>query len=179
MNLYKISLDSFDYQEVDLKVTDFLEYFPEEITIQDANQFDRLNLSLGSFWPDIRTDLKPLPNSPNLIPNITMWRFTSLAICPTAFHYIGQTLKPYGELLPLIVNGNTWHLFNCTSTGELDVLKSKDNSLVFQIESMANKPVFKCIHPQAFGLYCNENFKQLVTEFGLNGLSFEPLAGRS
>lgn len=173
MTIYRIANDGFKYQVLDLEVNDFIDSFPEEFSYQDCHRFDRLNITMESFWPPMKTKLKEIVAAENLVPEISLWHGTTLALSPSAYKYTYDSLRSYGEFLPIQVGQEVWHLFNCTSVAELDASQSDENTIVFDKRSVSNKLIFKCIVTEGLGLYCSELFMDIIAEYGLQGLSFQ------
>lgn len=171
--IYRINNDGFRYQELDLEVNEFLENFPEEFSYKDCHGFDRLNLTLLSFWPSMKTDLLKIQGSENLVPEVVLWRETCLALSPTAYRYTFDALKSYGEFLPILVGDAQWYVFNCTSVVNVDGEKTNENTIVFDGYSVSNKLIFKCLYTHGVGLYCTEKFKEIIEQYGLVGIGFE------
>lgn len=172
MDLYLVEQQGFDYKELDLNVNDFLSSFPDEFSYADANNFVYLNISLAGFWPLMKTTFQPLEGEKNLTPDISTWMPDgTLLLSPEATRYIGDNLAPYGEILPILVDGKEWAIFNCLSTSNLEDFASEDNSQS-SAKSIGSKMLFKCINPEKYGLYCNSRFKQLIEDYGLHGLEF-------
>ncbi len=162
MTVYAITTDGFKYKELDLVVDDFLEAFPEEFSYKDAHQFDRLNLTLGGFWPSMKTGFCNITGGENLIPEVTLWRDTTLVLSPAAYRYVYDLLKSYGEFLPIEIDDTKSYIFNCTATAEVGQAKTNQNNIVFDKQSVSNKVIFKCLHPDGLGFYCGEKFKKFI-----------------
>ena len=172
MTIYRVDTDGSKYQYLDLNVTDFLDSFPDELSYKDCHFFNRLNLTLGSFWPSMKTGFKEVVGGENLMPEITIWHDTTFLLSPNAYRYTFDSLKAYGEFLPIHIEGEVWYIFNCTSIADVDDDKTTQNAIVFDRKSVSNKLVFKCTYPFALGLYCTDRFKKLIGDCGLAGLSF-------
>lgn len=170
MTIYFISQENADFQELDLEVDDFIESFPDEIGDIEAHRFSYSNLLLSSFWPRMSTGLRPLEQGKNLVPDLGHWLHAALFLSPQAHRYIGELMKPYGELLPVEIGGDVWYIFNCTAIAE--VKWCGPNEFGFVPESVGDKLVFKCLEPSAQGLYCSDRFKLLVASYDLRGVEF-------
>lgn len=172
MSVYFISQTNFDYQELDLEVDDFIDHFPDTISDLDAQRFSYAGVQLADFWPNMEVSLRETEFGNNFLPDIGHWMHAALFLSPLAYRYIGELMKPYGELLPIKIEGECWWIFNCTTSAELLESKATDE-VKFNAFSVEGKLLFKCTDARAQGIYCSNKFKDLVESYGLKGISFE------
>lgn len=168
MTTYRLTR-CLDYAALDLRCDDFEQYFPDEFDMAEIFSFSLHNISLGSFWPDIKTDFIT-DNNTLPLPDISLWLDYGLLLSPAAKIYLSEMLKPYGEFLPIYVGDEQWHIFNCLTAVELDKNTSSSNSIAFKRNQVGSKFIFKCLDPENFGFYCQEKFKSAIESYGLKGL---------
>ncbi|GAB1260346.1 hypothetical protein [Aurantivibrio plasticivorans] len=175
MSIYIIEPD-YNYKELDLQVADFEDKFPSDFDMTETLSFSLHNLSLASFWPEMSTGFTETVDE-RLLPDIIMWLDYGLLLSPAAKIYLGEVLKPYGEFLPIHIDGEQWHIFNCLTVVDLDKEHSSERSIAFDKNLVGNKLIFKCLNPDNFGFYCQDKFKALVESYNLNGLAILPKRG--
>lgn len=179
--LYKIDQDGFKYQELDLKVNDFIESFPENYSYHQAHDFSVENIPMKSFWPPMRTGFLALEGEKNLIPDITTWLNATLLLSPKAFRLLGEALSPFGEFLPILIeNSDSWdeyQIFNCLTLADVIEEKSSDTEKVFDLDSVGNKLIFKTKFDNCLDLFCQERLKTVVESFDLSGIIFDSRLG--
>jgi len=53
--IYKIERDGYKFKELDLKVSDIIDAFSEDIDYLEAQEFCEHNISLSSIWTLLKT----------------------------------------------------------------------------------------------------------------------------
>lgn len=183
MTVYKIKRDGYKYRELDLDVNDFIDDFPEEYDYGQAHDFYKENIAMASFWKLMKTGWSPIEGHENFIPDITTWINSTLVLSPKAHRLLGDTLKPYGEFLPVMVENETdekderYYIFNCLTNAD-GKLRSESTiegtyEVDFEDSVVGDKLIFKSRTQYCMDLFCNERFKELVESFGLNGILFD------
>lgn len=161
-DFYVIERDGFKYQELDLEVNDFIDDFPEDIDYGQAHDFSLENLSLSGFWKPLRTGFSKIEGESNLIPDVTLWIDATLFLSPRAYRVLFDSLKPYGEFLPVHIDSDVYYIFNCLTAVDLES------------DDMSDKFVFKSISGGCVKMYGNERFKTAIESFEIEGLDFKP-----
>ncbi|MBB5211973.1 hypothetical protein [Microbulbifer hydrolyticus] len=181
--IYAIRNDGFGYQSLDLTLLDIARYAPEDIDPDAVMDFSRTNSRLAEWWqtPDTRFVCNEGVNDKG-IPDISAWIGASLVLSPKAHRYLSDTLKSYGELLPVTVGNDTFFIFNCTQLGEEDLSMSEyetQGEIPIQLLNLAFRnsaqtlPVFKSRYESCLTVFCNERFMHAVEDFNLTGVVFD------
>lgn len=168
MTTYRLTR-CLDYAALDLRCDDIEQYFPDELDMAEIFSFSLHNISLGSFWPNIKTDFIT-DNNTLPLPDISLWLDYGLLLSPAAKVYLGEMFKPYGEFLPINVGDEKWHIFNCLTSIELEKNASSSSSIAFSRNQVGNKLIFKCLNPENFGFYCQDKLKSAIESYELKGL---------
>jgi hypothetical protein len=156
--IFSIQRDGYKFKELDLEVSDFIDFFPEEIDYVTAHEFSQHNISLLPTWKLLKTGFSDIEGNENLIPDICTWIDATLLLSPKAKRILGDILGEYGEFLPLMINEEQYEVFNC-----LTLLDSKD---------VTDELIFKTTDSNAIQLYCQDRLKDIITEFGFKGVAF-------
>jgi len=177
MSIYAIKRDGFKYQELDLNVNDFIDDFPEEYSYRQAHDFSIENIAMANFWKPVRTGFSRIEGQDNLIPDLTPWIRATILFSPKAYRLLGDTMSPYGEFLPILIeNGDTWdeyQIFNCLTMVDAIEEKSSDSSIAFDPSSVGDELVFKTAYNSCLDLFCGPRLKSAIEDFGLNGVIFD------
>lgn len=173
MNIYAIRQDGFKYQELDLRVNDFIDHFPEGTEYMQAQKFSLNNIAMSAFWPSMKTGFSKIEDGENHIPDITDWIDATLVLSPDAYRYTKTFMEPFGEFLPIHIDGKTHQIFNCLTTAETDSAKCTEDKLVFDEKSVGEKLLFKSPDQHCLDVFCTDRFKDLVESYGLKGLVFD------
>lgn len=167
-------------------------------TVQVVKQLDRpdlltcvMNMSASkesflSEWGTVQSTFAPVPDSPEAvkIPDISIWKGTILVFSGRAHAYFKLMLEPFGEFLPIDVEGYDFYLFHIMTEGEVDLSSSsRENdkfgeprtvtALKFDEDDMEDKLLFKSEYEFYLSPFCNQKFKNLYEEYDLEGLIFE------
>lgn len=172
-NIYAVRQDGFKYQELDLEIGDIIDFFPEEYDFDQVHDFSTENIAMAGFWELFKTGFSEIEGEENLIPDITTWIDATLFLSPKAHRLLGDSLTPFGELLPIVIEDETYYLFNCLKTVSKDEEKSSDEELFLVESEIKDDLVFKCVEAPRKDVFCSERFKQLVEDFDLKGVVFE------
>lgn len=181
--IYAIRNDGFGYQNLDLTLLDIARFAPENIDPDTVMDFSRTNSRLAEWWQTPDTRFVSNEGVKNLgIPDISAWIGASLVLSPRAYRYLSDTLKSYGELLPVTVGNETFFIFNCTQLGEEELSACEyetQGGIPIQLRNLAFKdsvqalPVFKSSYESCLTVFCNERFMNAVEEFNLAGVVFD------
>ncbi|MEH8019835.1 hypothetical protein [Rheinheimera metallidurans] len=141
--------------------------------------------SLAGKWKTMETTLQSLSSSGREIPDIALWDSQGLYLSAKAYDALAESLKTDGEFLPIVVNDKPAYLFNCRVFGKEDLSLTERKyldgepdgvvSLVFDEADVTkhNRHVFRSKLQGCTILYASENFKQLVEQHHLNGVTFD------
>lgn len=180
---YAIRGDGFGYQSLDLTLLDIARFAPVDLDPDLVMDFSRQNNRLSDWWRAPQTSFVVNEGVEDKgIPDISTWIGASLVLSPRAYRYLGDTLKVLGELLPVTVGGNTFHIFNCLTLGEEDPESCEYEMLgdvPFQLlrlgfkESAGSLTVFKSNYEACLSVFCNQRFKDTLEELKLTGVALE------
>lgn len=106
-----------------------------------------------------------------------------LLLTQSAYNFLGDKIHPYGEFVKINADGESLMLFNpkifakedptLCEMNYIDGFEDGVKSLVFLNEDIQNKLLFKSKLQGGDCIYCNEAFKRLIINSGLEGLSFD------
>lgn len=184
--IYCIQDDGFDFQRLDLMLDDVIDARPDDISEDDVLDFSQTNCRMVDWWPAPDTAfISESGGKSDPIPDISKWIDASLVLSPRAYRLLGATLEKWGELLPVIINGEKFYIFNCHTTGEVDLSQSEKEyfegeevgvkKIAFDSGDISEKLVFKTPFNSCIEIYCGDRFKSLVEEFALTGVQFIPI----
>lgn len=142
------------------------------------------NESLQPIWRDVVVDSWcPLSPTSTERPDISLWEAGCLLLNQKAYTALKAALTGHGEFLPITVDGEPMHVFNCLTFAQEDMGLTERNytdgyedgllSLVFDEEDISNKMVFKSRLEGPGILYVSKAFKALVDQSELQGLRFD------
>lgn len=172
METYAIRRDGYDYQELDLEIDDFIEIFPEEINYNTIHDFSMENLALAQYWKPVSTGFSEIHGEKNLSPDICNWIGATLVLSPKAYRFLKETLNPFGEFLPVLIDNDTYYIFNCLTVVNGD---SSASHFSFSTESIRDKLIFKSTEQHCIDIYCTDRLKDAIESFGLRGVMFDRL----
>jgi hypothetical protein len=182
--IFAIRNHGFNFQELSFPITKVLEAIPASVVQKEVLKFNYNNLSMADWWPEnIAAEFKQIPDKDAAaIPDICEWRGASLMLSPRAYQCLYSVLEGYGEFLPVCVSGQTYHLFNCLTFGQIDEINSKQDiqngvfmgvkKVRFNSYDIAEKIVFKTKFDRCATVFCDERFKNAVESNLLVGVEF-------
>lgn len=181
-NIFAIRNDNYSFQELDLMIDDIVDARPPALSEDAVLDFSLTNCEMSDWWPMPDTEFIPIDDDSAPIPDIAKWIDASLVLSPKAYRLLGDTLKEYGELLPITVKKETYYIFNCRTFGQVkkelceksyyDGEEAGIKTIVFDLDDVSPKLVFKTDYNAGLELYCGERLKKLVEDFGLRGVIF-------
>ena len=174
MKIYKVENDGFRFQELDLDVYDFQRYFPNDISTLELHQFSENNFSLAKYWPSMSSDFSAIEGGENLLPDLSCWIGATLLLSPKAYRLLGETLKPFGEFLPISIENDVYQIFNCLSI--FTVENGDKYQMEFDQADVKNKLIFKPENGFDSHLYCLDQLKSAIESFKLQGGVFLELS---
>lgn len=180
--IYAIRNDGYLYQELDLQIDDFIDLRPSKIDEDTVLDFSLTNHAMADWWTTPDTEFNAIADASDPIPDIAKWIDSSLVLSPKAYRALGDTLKKWGELLPITVKGEIFYIYNCLTYGEINEdLCEKSyyegeefgiKTIVFNDNDIKDKWAFKTKYNSCFELYCGDRLKNAVESFGLKGVIF-------
>ncbi|WP_444911903.1 hypothetical protein [Microbulbifer sp. PAAF003] len=115
-------------------------------------------------------------------PDITTWNGAHLVLSSKAHSVLSKELAPYGEFLPITLDGEPYVIFNCLNAVSADKSVSEADiqddlwmgikNIGFIDEDVASNLIFKTRFDRCANLYCGDRFKTFVEEAELKGLNF-------
>ena len=183
MTVYAIRNDGYDFQELDLEIDDFIDARPKGVDERLVLDFSLENYAMSSWWPRPDTEFVAIDDDADApIPDICKWIDASLVFSSKAHRLLGDTLKPFGEFLPLTIRGEAYYIFNCLTLAKINeelceknIYKGEEmgiKSLVFDENDIVDKLVFKTTYDSCMDLYCSERLKNIVQDYQLTGVVF-------
>jgi len=183
MTVYAIRNDGYDFQELDLEIDDFIDARPKEVNERLVLDFSLENYAMLGWWPTPDTEFVAIDEDTGApIPDICKWIDASLVLSAKAYRLLGDTLKPFGEFLPLTIRGEAFYIFNCLTLAKINedlceknIYKGEEagiKTLVFDDTDIADKLIFKTTYDSCMDLYCAERFKNILQDYKLTGVVF-------
>jgi len=183
MSVFSIRNDGYDFQELDLEIDDFIDARPADIDQRLVLDFSLKNYAMSSWWPTPDTEFVAIDDNAGApIPDICKWIDASLVLSAKAHRLLGDTLKPFGEFLPVTIRGEAFYIFNCLTIAKINeslcekiIYKGQEagiKSLVFDEKDIADKLIFKTTYDSCMDLYCTDRFRNIVQDYELKGVTF-------
>jgi len=184
MNVYKLSFNYLDYLNLDINKKKLMLAVGKGLGGSKAfMSYGWDNLSLKDAWVDQGGSFVSVEGlKADKRPDITTWNGANLVLSPKAYDLLHERLSLYGEFLPITIDGETNHIFNCMNVVYADKTQSKADivndlwmgikSIGFESEDIAQNLVFKSKFDRCGAIYCGDDFKALVESLGLEGLLF-------
>ena len=179
--IYRLKYDRFNYMVFDISFNEIAAKLGTPFALHDTTA------KWQDFWVPLTGFFYDDSDSENVIkiPDITC-RFTDdLAMNQRAYDLLKEDLSPYGEFLPITVEGiQYWilHVNKFTDMAAVDEANSSrfiDESTFINLEALAFKEdvigdllIFKTEYIDYRNIYCTEKFKTLIENSGLKGLAF-------
>ncbi|BFM10649.1 hypothetical protein R50072_08020 [Simiduia litorea] len=115
-------------------------------------------------------------------PDIADWE-TNMVFGPKAYDALASMLLPFGEFLPLSIEGEVWYVFNATTIyNTVDDSASQQHimdgvimgvdELLFDESKLGPAPVFRTDFDDRMSVYCNQAFKDAVQAQGFEAVLF-------
>ena len=184
MNIYKLSFNYLDYLNLDINKKKLMLSVGKGIGGSKAfMSYGWDNLSLKDAWIDIGASFVEVEGlSLSKRPDITTWNGANFVLSPKAYGLLEQTLRKYGEFLPITIDDEEYQVFNCLNVVHADKEKSESDivdglwmgvkSIGFKDEDIKSNLIFKSRFDRCGSIYCGDEFKQLIEELKLEGLLF-------
>src|SRR5690606_11142021 len=117
-------------------------------------EFTQNNLALTPFWETVQTGFARIEDNENLMPDITYWVGASLVLSPRAYRYLNEMLAPFGEFLPVVVDADTYYIFNCLAVADVAGEDISGEGPKFYPIAEAGKGAFKPPRDYSMAVYC-------------------------
>ena len=158
------AIRSYDakYPILSIDSQDLVDFFPEEIPLDDILDFNFVNLEISPYWKgQIITGFDKAEEVESTLFDINICMIGAISLSERAFEALEKLLRPYGEFLPIQIEdealGNhRYYIYNCLSIIEDTKLPPK----VFKSREKDNCST----------IYCTEEIKNVIDETGLEGV---------
>lgn len=176
---YRIQPDLEHYMRFQLDNFDFLDKLGEEFELSD------LGKPIQHAWQPVKGKFYP-GVAARTMPDISTWEADMLILNQKAYGHLSELLQPYGELLPVEVESETYYLLNVLARLPENVIDTEKSeyeyheeepvgfrTLKFNEKNIPEDQLLFCVQSNfAYNLYCGDRFKNLISENGLCGLYF-------
>jgi len=140
--------------------------------------------------PDAVFKQDPQMKGADKLPDISYWTTSHMVLNQKAYNVLSSHLKPYGEFLPVNVEGKPYYIFNTLKLvdesfinldmserefegeGELKMQVGL-HKLKFKEVRLKDTLVFKTEYDTYLNIFCGDEFKKMVEMAGLTGLLFK------
>jgi len=186
MKAYKLTNDYDSYQVLQLDTIQIAEQLGREDLIRKIRKITSSNNSpIADIWGRVESTFQPMKDTQAIkVPDLSVWKGAGLVFSGRAHAYFKLMLEPFGEFLPIEVEGQDFYLFHLMVEGKVNLVNSsrKDDefgepetvtALAFYDEDIENKLLFKSEYEFYLSPFCNQRFKDLYEEYDLEGIVFE------
>ncbi|GMR16297.1 MAG: hypothetical protein BMS9Abin31_0619 [Gammaproteobacteria bacterium] len=178
--IFKLRFDRFNFMEFELSPSEI------EAKLGDIFILDNTN-TWSDFWKPINGSFFDDSDKQNIIalPDIALWSTDEIVCNEKAYNILKNTLAPYGEWLPVSIEGVSYWLLHVTQKTGIEFVDVKNSIRTIDIvdhieiekllfnENMLNEMlIFKTQYNNYNNIYCLDKFKILVEENDLQGLIF-------
>lgn len=187
---YAIRNYGYSFQELQLEIDDLIDDFPEGVGFHEAHDFSLENLSMSDWWQPIDTFFAPIEEDADApIPDVAKWINATLVLSPKAFAAIGEVLTRNGELLPVKIAGQSFYIFNCLTSIDVDHVRCEKalyegeeigwKTIAFKESDVTQNVIFKSHDQGCLDLFCGDELKSLFERHQLKGVAFDQNLVRS
>ncbi|WP_428818811.1 hypothetical protein [Microbulbifer sp. MCCC 1A16149] len=184
--VFKLRNDYETFQVLQLDTIQIVEQLGREDLLRKIKRLTSSNSSpIASEWGKVSSSFGPMNGTQAVkIPDVSVWKGAGLVFSGQAYALFKLMLEPFGEFLPIEVEGHDFYLFHIMEEGEVDTESSSRendefgepmtvNNLEFDRNDVDEKLLFKSEYEFYQAPFCNEKFKELYEEYDLEGLVFE------
>lgn len=184
--VFKLRNDFEIYQVLQLDTVQIVEQLGREDLLRKIKRLTSSNNSpMSDYWGKVNSTFEPMNGTHSVkIPDVSVWKGASLVFSGRAHAYFKLMLNPFGEFLPVEVEGHDFYLFHIMEEGKVDESKSdresdefgepvRVKSLKFDQRDVEDKLIFKTDYEFYQAPFCNDKFRELYREYELEGLVFE------
>jgi|SRR5690554_1251255 len=182
MKIYKILRDSENHMEFTTNLEEMLDELGPKVGDLEFMHFSRHNLRLAQYWKTFSGTFRKVKSGASALPDISCWRGATLVLSEPTYSTLEFILQPYGELLPIICNGETYYIFNCLTLASIDKKKSTQSPLdegliefdkiAFEENSIQGKLVFKSQEEGCTAIFCCDDFINIINSQNIKGIKF-------
>lgn len=186
MKAYKL-VNNFDsYQVLRLNTVQIAEQLGRKDLLRKIRKITSTsNSPIIDIWGKVEGDFRPMTDTQAVkIPDVSVWKGTGLVFSGRAHAFFRLMLEPFGEFLPIEIEGHNFYLFHIMTEGNVDLDNSaRENdefgepmtvtALKFDDKDIEEKLLFKSEFDFYLSPFCNQKFKDLYDEYDLEGLVFE------
>ncbi len=168
-----LALDPMELLE-QLGTEDALDVFLRQPTTND---------SLLPIWKNIHSTMRAMFDSALTQPDVSLWNFLYLLINEKAYSILKDHISPYGEFLPITVDGKKMFIFNCLDYAKedqdqclreyIDGIECGLKLLTFDTTDTKDKLLFKSKLEGGSLLFASDHFKQICERHELKGLRYD------
>ncbi|MCW8125527.1 hypothetical protein [Microbulbifer halophilus] len=186
MKAYRLVNDYDSYQTLQLDTIKIVEQLGRPDLIRKIKRMTSTgNTPLIDIWGDVKSTFAPMEGTQSVkIPDVSVWKGAGLLFSGRAHAYFKLMLEPFGEFLPVEVEGHDFYLFHLMTEGKVDLDSSSREddefgepmtvtALKFDDSDIEDKLLFKSEYEFYQAPFCNQKFKELYQEYDLEGLIFE------
>ncbi|WP_444932013.1 hypothetical protein ACJJIF_09700 [Microbulbifer sp. SSSA002] len=181
---YKISFNHEDFLNLSIDMMELM--FTVGESMGGMKAFDNYpwdNKSIKDVWEDHGGTFIHVDGLDQVEkPDVTTWNRSHLVLSTKAQSVLSEELAPYGEFLPITLDGQPYVIFNCLNTVSADKSVSRADiqndlwlgvkSIGFSDEEVTSNLIFKTRFDRCANLYCGDRFRDIVEGAGLKGLKF-------
>lgn len=174
---YRIQPDLETYMRFQLDNFDFLDKLGDEFELSDFGK------PLQHAWRPVKGKFFP-GVAARTLPDISTWQTDMLILNQKAYDALKDVLQPFGELLPVEVESDTYYLFNVLKRLPDEVIDEDKSEyeyyeeepvgfrvLNFNEKEIPEENMLFCLQKDfAYNIYCDNRFQQLLKDNGLVGL---------
>ena len=181
MNIYRLKPLKNSHEVIDLDLFKFAEAIGDQ-NLSLVRSQPRTNESLLARWQPTTCSLSIEYKNNKPIPDVS-FKGSYLLMTDLAHNEFKSLLEDDGEFLPIQVDDKKMYIYNCLSFGEEDkklcASKYEDGyeadleTLVFDIDDIKRKTVFKSKIDGARSLFTTDIFKSIFDENNFKGLTFD------
>lgn len=178
--VYKLRFDRNNFMEFDLSPTEIETKLGDMFALDTAEKWASIWKPLeGSFFDD--SDKQTVI----ALPDISLWANNEIVCNEKAYAVLKVELSPFGEWLPISIEGISYWLFHVTNRTSIDFVNVKESArtidevdyieiekLSFNEDMLNNMLVFKTEYNNYKNIYCTDSFKSLIEKNKLKGLIF-------
>ena len=180
--IYKLSFNYEGFLNLDIYLEELGDEIGEVIGEEAFYNYSWENRTLKDHWVDVGGGFVAVGLDATKAPDITAWNGANLVLSPKSYTALKEVLEKYGEFLPLTIDDQVYHVFNCLNTVSVDKSQSESDivnelwmgikSIGFDEEVVSKNLIFKTTFDRCGAIYCGVEFKALIESLNLEGLLF-------
>jgi hypothetical protein len=178
---YRLNYDRFNYMVFDISFNEIKYKLGDVFALHDTK------VKWAEFWQPLDGYFFDHSDSQNVIkiPDITCWSLGDLMLNQKSYEALVNHLSPYGEFLPITVEGIPYWILHVTKFTDMRFVDNTKSerfideaqcinliNLSFKEELLQDLLIFRTEYSGYQNVYCTEKFKQHIESLGLVGLVF-------